>query len=96
MSLQKLRIAVDETSHWYKVVKTFCLKDKHDRAAKYWLSRARTIWLANMHRRLDLIGPRVVVDDLFDEAFVDTLHALENACKEIEQLARPAADAEGE
>lgn len=52
MYLQHLRIKVDDNSDWFQIVKTYCKKDKFFSAARYWFTRAESIWNRDMDFRL--------------------------------------------
>lgn len=72
MSLQRLRIVIDESSVWFNVVKSLCLGDNHDTAAQYWFERSRHIWLTAMAHRVQChanTGVAVNIDSILHRDF---------------------------
>lgn len=78
MHLQTLKIQVDDHSTWFKIVKTYCKKNNFLAAAKYWFTRAESIWNNDMDHRLDTHRDHVQnvsIDTVFTTDFVSDLSA---------------------
>jgi len=76
MYLQDLKIAVDESSHWYCVVKNLCLSHKYEKAAAYWFEQSRRLWWTRMEHRLanrSQIYRSLDFNQLFEEKFTEAL-----------------------
>jgi len=71
MHFQNLQISVDESSDWYRIVKSLCLRNKWESAAKYWLEQSRRLWINNMNKRNQYAADNTACfDQLFDQNFV--------------------------
>jgi len=72
MYLQILRIKVDQSSDWYRIVKSLCLRNKPESAARYWLEQARRLWINDMQKRIahrHMATTTVNFDQLFHSQF---------------------------
>jgi hypothetical protein len=73
MYFQTLSIAVNPGHHWFRFVRDWCLKNKHQTAAQYWFEQARLHWLNDMKIRLEQPIQKLNFDKLFTSEWTDSL-----------------------